>query len=167
MRLQCRVLLTLGLLIFLAPTTAAATPAGFGCLWPLNNLAINPDRSRFYYDHTEWVFDLTVYVNRPAAGRDAISIGQGSPGPHKVGVCKIVLPNLEQLRGRIYWRELAAGPRVDVHKNSVVYKSIDIGEAGTGGSFTEWLVFRPKNPSVHGSTTIEFRVDSGYSSDAD
>jgi hypothetical protein len=36
-----------------------------------------------------------------------------------------------------------------------------------GGSFTEWLVFRPLNRSVVGATTIEFRVDSGYSSDAD
>jgi hypothetical protein len=151
----------LALPLALAATPAAATPAGFGCLWPLNNLAINPDRSRFYYDHTEWVFDLTVYVNRPAAGRDAISIGQGSPGPHKVGVCKIVLPNLQQLRGQIYWRELGA------RSNSSAYRNIDIREAGTGGSFTEWLVFRPKNPSVSGAATIEFRVDSGYSSDAD
>jgi hypothetical protein len=165
MRLKRRVLLMLGLPILLAPAMAAATPAGFGCLWPLNNLAIKPDQSRFYYDHTEWVFDLRVYLNQPAASPDAISIGEGSPGPHKVGVCKIVLPNLEQLRGRIYWRELDSGN--DARNRSDVYRSIDIREAGTGGSFTEWLVFRPMNTSVRGATTIEFRVDSGYSSDAD
>lgn len=165
MRLHRRVLLTLGLPILLAPAMAAATPAGFGCLWPLNNLAIKPDKSRFYYDHTEWVFDLRVYLNQPAASSDAISIGEGSPSPHKVGVCKIVLPNLEQLRGRIYWRELDSG--TDARNRSDVYRSIDIREAGTGGSFTEWLVFRPMNTSVRGATTIEFRVDSGYSSDAD
>ena len=66
-------LAVLALPFLLVPTLAAATPAGFGCLWPLNNLAINPERSRFYNDHTEWVFDLTVYVNRPAAGPDAVA----------------------------------------------------------------------------------------------
>jgi hypothetical protein len=160
-------LAVLALPFALAPTLAAAKPAGFGCLWPLNNLAINTERSRFYHDHTEWVFDLTVYLNQPAAGRDAISIGQDSPGPHKVGVCKIVLPDLEQLRGRIYWRELGDRSVADVRRASDVFKSIDIREAGTGGSFTEWLVLRPMNATVRGSATIEFRVDSGYSSDAD
>jgi len=160
-------LAVLALPLILAATPVAATPAGFGCLWPLGNLAINPARSRFYSDHTEWVFDLTVYLNRPAAGRDAISIGEDSPGPHKVGVCKIVLPDLEQLRGKIYWRELGDRSGRDVRKTSDVFKSIDIREAGSGGSFTEWLVFRPLNASVRGAATIEFRVDSGYSSDAD
>ena len=160
-------LAVLALPFLLVPTLAAATPAGFGCLWPLNNLAINPERSRFYNDHTEWVFDLTVYVNRPAAGPDAISIGQDSPGPHKVGVCKIVLPELQQLRGRVYWRELDGRSAADVRRASEVFKSIEIREAGTGGSFTEWLVFRPLNATVRGAATIEFRVDSGYSSDAD
>jgi hypothetical protein len=147
-----------------APAAAApalARPAGFGCVWPIDNLPEQPGVSRYYDDHTEHVFRLKVYVNEPSAG-DGISIGVGSTGPRKVGVCKIVLPNLESLRRRIAWREADAQ---DAHGS--VFRAIDIREAGSGGTmFTEWLVLKPKTSAVAGETTIEFVVNSGYSDNA-
>lgn len=153
-------LISFALSLATAPA-AMARPAGFGCLWPVNNLAINPERSRFYYDHTEWVFDLKVHLNEPADG-GGIAVGRGSPHPKQIGVCKIVLPVMDSLRQRVYWREAP-----DRTADRAVFEALDIREAGEGRSFTEWLVLRPLSAKVSGATTIEFHVESGYSSDAE
>jgi hypothetical protein len=135
----------------LAATSAAARPAGFGCLWPINNLAENPAHSYYHYADEEHVFDLTVHLNAPSNG-DGISVG-----PTKPGICKIVLPLGQDLRQKIYWREV----RGDGGRE--VFRSLDIREAGEGGTFVDWLVLRPRNTTVTGVTTIEFHVYSGHS----
>jgi hypothetical protein len=154
--------LTLAVLFLAASATAAsAYPAGFGCLWPLNNLPETPGKSRYFYDQTDHVFTLKVYLNRHAGGKDegGVSVGLNSDGPHKVAVCKIIPPHLESLRRGIYWREVKPrGP------NSDVYRNIEIREAGTGQSFTDWLVLRAKSATVSGVATIEFHVYTGYTS---
>jgi hypothetical protein len=140
---------------------ALARPAGFGCVWPIHDLPEQPDGSRYYFDHSERVFRLKVYVNEPSKG-DGISIGVGSPGPHKLGICKIVLPNLESLRQRVIWRELKRAGA-----DPGVYQAIDIREAGSGGTmFTDWIVLKPKG-SAAGQTTIEFTVNSANSDAAE
>jgi len=153
--------LTLAVLALAASATAAhAYPAGFGCLWPLNNLAETPGKSRYYFDQAEHVFQLKVYLNRPSDGKDqGVSVGLNSDGPHKVAVCKIVPPHLESLRRGVYWRE--AGVR---GANSEVYRNLEIREAGTGQSFTDWLVLRARSPAGSGVVTIEFHVYTGYAS---
>jgi len=140
--------------VALAATPAAAHPAGFGCLWPINNLPENPALSRYHYADEEHVFDLTVHLNAPSNG-DGISVG-----PKRPGVCKIVLPLGENLRQKIYWREV----RRD--SGHAAFRNLDIREAGTGGSFVDWLVLRPRNTTVTGVTTIEFHVYSGHSENA-
>lgn len=140
---------------------AAARPAGFGCVWPIDNLPELPTRSRYYIDHEERVFRLKVYVNEAPAA-DGISIGLGSPGPRKVGICKVVLPNLESLRQRVAWREVTGGGAP-----SAVFRAIEIREAGSGGTmFTDWILLKPNTTRVAGVTTIEFVVNSGYSDNA-
>jgi hypothetical protein len=141
-------------LLALAASPAAAHPAGFGCLWPINNLAENQRLSRYHHADEEHVFDLTVHLNTPADG-DGISVG-----PTKPGICKIVLPLGESMRQKIYWREVRSDGGHDA------YRSLDIRQAGGGGTFVDWLVLRPRNTRVTGVTTIEFHVYSGYSENA-
>jgi hypothetical protein len=99
------------------------------------------------------VFDLTVHLNTPSEGQ-GITVG-----PVKPGICKIVLPLGEDLRQKIYWREVRGG-------DDAAYRALDIRQAGTGGTFIEWLVLQPKSKTVTGTVTIEFHVYSGYSQNA-
>jgi hypothetical protein len=79
-----------------------------------------------------------------------------------VGICKVVLPNLESLRLRVAWREVTGG-----RAPSPAFRAIDIREAGSGGTmFTDWILLKPNTTRVAGSTTIEFVVNSGYSANA-
>jgi hypothetical protein len=144
-----------------AASAAQARPGGFGCVWPVDNLPELPQGSRYYGDHTERVFRLAVYLNMPMPpGAEGVSIGRGSPGPRKVGICKIVLPNLESLRRRVVWRDT---PESD----SGVYPAIGIQQAGAGGAmFTDWILLRPRSTTVTGKAIVEFTVDTGYSSNA-
>jgi hypothetical protein len=149
--------LVLGFAIALfAASPALAAPGGFGCLWPVNNLYENARLSRYYFDNTERVYTLRIYLNEPAPepkglfDNMGVSIGVGSPGPHKVAVCKVVPPHLESVRRRIYWREVKG-------------HSIEIRQTEPGG-FNDWLVLRAKTPKVAGAVTIEFHVFTGYSS---
>ncbi len=159
-------------LAFIAANPALARPGGFGCLWPANNLVEKTTLSRYYFNRADRVYILTVYLNETAPEQDGIfddrgiSIGVGSTGPHKVGVCKIVPPNLQSV-GRIRWREIKAG------SDPGVFDAIDIRQAlppdldsdlPTGARFG-WVVLRPTTPAVSGKVTIEFHVhtmDAAY-----
>jgi hypothetical protein len=114
----------------------------------------NPALSHYHIADEEHVFDLRVHLNEPSNG-DGITVG-----PTKPGICKIVLPLGEDLRQRIYWREVGPGG------DHTTYRNLDIREAGGGGTFIEWLVLRPRSRTVTGVTTIEFHVYSGYSENA-
>jgi len=164
MRATPLLVLSLAFLVGLVASPALAAPGGFGCLWPINNLYENTRLSRYYFDNTERVYILRVYLNEPAPepkgifDNKGVSIGIDSQGPRKVAVCKVVPPHLESVRRAIYWREVkgeSTGP--------LVYRNIDIRQTEPGG-FNDWLVLRAKSPKVTGAVTIEFHVYTGYSS---
>lgn len=149
---------------------SAAHPGGFGCLWPVNNLPEDTARSRYYMDHSERVYTLRVYLNEPAPEAKGIfddkgiSIGEGSPGPHKVGVCKIVPPYLESVYRQVTWREVKGSGDPGVFKNIDIRDAYGAGDEYGVGSFNDWLVLRPKTTTVRGAVTIEFRVFTRYES---
>jgi hypothetical protein len=161
-----------GMIAALAASPAAAHPGGFGCLWPVNNLPEDAARSRYYRESAERVYTLRVYLNEPAPAAKSIfddqgiSIGEGSPGPHKVGVCKVVPPHLESIFSRITWREVKGSGDPGVFNNIEIREAENAVNDYPVGSFNAWLVLRPKTPAVHGAVTIEFHVHTAYISNA-
>jgi hypothetical protein len=142
-------LLTLSCLAVSAPAIAA--PVDFACGKPVFAVPEIKDRSRYGFFDQVRTYEVDVYLNAEPKGV-GIKIA-----PKKFGVCRLILPVGAFLQQQISWRE-ATGAGLD----HGVYRALDIREAAGPRAHTDWVLLRPKDPTVSGKTTIEFQVSFDY-----